>query len=564
VHDVLVENTTIPRDCLVSPELQPDYLRLPGIELGSAENVGHWLADRQCAAGRGANTAAIDAETGRELAFSELAQESDGLARALVAGGLRLGDRVALRCPNVPEMLIVVAGIWKAGGVVVPVSPQAKAEEVRYFLADSGARVLFAWHAGPVGEHVDEGVKGTGVETVVRFARGNVCAAAVASGLVDPGSTELPAAISDMPAVLWHTGGTTGRPKGCYHTHRQFLLAGLSIGRALEVEPGVRFCCAAPVGHALGFIAHTIYTVLHGATPVFVEEFNQPAKLLAAIAEHRVHTFIAIAATWARMLTSLHEESASEPDLASLKRAFAMWQSASSTEVYDEWAARGVELLNNFGSTSFATWVLVPRAGSPVPPGSLGHPAPGYEVRTVTRGEDGELRDVAPGSPGQMAVRGPSGLTYWNRPQLQTRDVVDGWTLQDDLIRLEQDGTATYLGRTDFLISTAGYKVAPVEVEQVLATHPAVREVAVIGAPDPIRQQVVAAYIALRSGVAGDDALIKELQQLVRQRLAPYKYPRRVEFIAALPRDSVGKVRQRVLSEWAAADTAVRTAPVSQ
>jgi 2-aminobenzoate-CoA ligase len=227
-----------------------------------------------------------------------------------------------------------------------------------------------------------------------------------------------------------------------------------------------------------------------------------------------------------------------------------MWQSASSSDVYDGWKARGVELLNNFGSTAFASWVLVPHAGESVPRASMGRSAPGYQVLAVEIDGD-PLRPVPRGTAGRMAVKGPTGLTYWNRPDLQRRDVVDGWTLSDDLIAFDDSGNAGYLGRTDYLISTAGYKVPPGEVEEVLARHPAVAEVAVVAAPDPIRQEVVMAFVATAPGTTGTDELRRELQDLVKRELAPYKYPRRVEFIEALPRDHVGKVRHSVVKEWA-------------
>jgi 2-aminobenzoate-CoA ligase len=349
-------------------------------------------------------------------------------------------------------------------------------------------------------------------------------------------------------AVLWHTGGTTGRPKACYHTHRRYLLGGLALGAAIGTQPGERWAAAAPVGHALGFLHHTSYAPLHGATAVFVESFQNPASMLAAVADHGVHTLTAITATWARMLDVL--EGGTDYDLSSIERAYAMWQSASSSDVFDGWKARGIELLNNFGSTAFATWVLVPHAGDAPPRASLGRAAPGYEVRAVELEGEG-ARSVPVGTAGRMAVKGPTGLTYWNREDLQRRDVVDGWTYSDDLIAFDEHGNATYLGRTDYLISTAGYKVPPGEVEEVLATHPAVAEVAVVAAPDPVRQEVVMAFVACDDGSGGSDELRRELQDLVKSRLAPYKYPRRIEFVEALPRDHVGKVRHSVIKEWA-------------
>jgi 2-aminobenzoate-CoA ligase len=162
-----------------------------------------------------------------------------------------------------------------------------------------------------------------------------------------------------------------------------------------------------------------------------------------------------------------------------------------------------------------------------------------------------QLVPVGAGESGRMAVQGPTGLTYWRRPELQRRDVREGWNLVDDLIRFDANGNAAYLGRTDLIISTAGYKVAPVEVEEVLARHSAVREVAVVGAPDTTRQEIVAAFVALKPGYVGSEALRKELQDLVKRELSPYKYPRRIDFIDALPRDHVGKVQPLVLKGMA-------------
>jgi 2-aminobenzoate-CoA ligase len=280
-----------------------------------------------------------------------------------------------------------------------------------------------------------------------------------------------------------------------------------------------------------------------------IENFHDPEVVLAAIDEHRIDTLVAIAATWARMLDVLRDDGGANR-IRSLRNAYAMWQSASSSDVYDGWKDLGIELLNNFGSTAFANWVLIPPQDADVPRASLGRSIRGYTVAAI----DPVARSITPvpaGTIGRMAVRGPSGLTYWNRPDEQERDVVDGWTLMDDLIRFDEHGFADYLGRTDFVISSAGYKIAPVEVENVLSRHAAVSEVGVIGSPDPIRQEIVTAFVALAPGVAPTDELKRELQDFVKLELTPSKYPRRVEFVNALPRDTVGKVQPRILQEWA-------------
>jgi 2-aminobenzoate-CoA ligase len=350
----------------------------------------------------------------------------------------------------------------------------------------------------------------------------------------------------DAIAVVWHTGGTTGAPKGCYHTQRRFLLAGHSYGAATGSAPGQRWAAAAPIGHALGMICHTIFTLLHGATVVLIENYADPHVVLDAISEHHVSTFTAITASWAGMHEAI--ERGESPETRSLRTGYAMWQSSTSSKILDAWQARGVTLLNNFGSTAFATWVLIPSVNMTSPRGSLGLPAPGYEVHAVDPAT-GERRES--GEIGQMTVRGPSGLTYWRLPDKQRADVRGGWTYVDDLIQETGEGNFAYLGRTDFLISTAGYKVAPSEVENVLSRHPAVKEVVVVGLPDPLRQETVAAFVVLEETTEGSDELRKELQSLVKSELSPYKYPRVLEFLPELPRDHVGKVQPKIVRERA-------------
>jgi 2-aminobenzoate-CoA ligase len=351
-------------------------------------------------------------------------------------------------------------------------------------------------------------------------------------------------------AIVWHTGGTTGQPKGCYHTQRRYLLGGISLGRATGAAPGQRWAAAAPMGHALGFIHSTIFTLLNGVTLVVISGFAKPATVLEALASHRVTQFTAVTATWGSMLELLAAGRAPHP--TALSRGYAMWQSSSATAVTTGWRQQGIELRNNFGSTAFATWVLVPPLDRPIPQGWLGQAAPGYEVIAVNPEFSHGLRPVPTGEPGRLAVRGPTGLTYWRLPARQGSDVQHGYSLHDDLVcfgAAGHHGQAEYLGRTDYLISTSGNKVAPVEVEQVLSSHPAVREAMVFGIPDALRQEIVAAFVVLHDPDNSSDRLRRELQDLVKSKLAPYKYPRRLDFIPSIPRDSVGKVQPKILRD---------------
>jgi 2-aminobenzoate-CoA ligase len=536
---------TLPPEWLTAPEDQPDYLDIPGVSLDEGTDLGSMLCDVQVSRGLGGAAAIVHHETGRSLTFGELAAVSDRAAAALAALGVRAGDRVALRGGNCPELVIASIASWKIGAVVTLIPPLARAGEVEFFLADTQPRLLVLMQAedDEVGAVLDR-VRGL---TVVAVRASRPGALAWDALLESAGPRPDVATDLDRVAIVWHTGGTTGRPKGCYHTQRRFLLGGLSLGMAAGAAPGQRWAAAAPMGHALGFIHSTNFTLLNGVTLVVVSDFARPAVMLEALARHEVTQFTAIAASWAGLLETLEAGGAPEP--AALTRGFAMWQSSSASEVADGWRRRGVELLNNFGSTAFATWVLVPPTDRPVPQASLGQAAPGYEVLAIDPELSGGLRPVAPGEPGRMAVRGPTGLTYWRLPGKQQVDVRFGCSLQDDLIRFDDSGLADYLGRTDFMISTAGHKIAPVEVETALSRHPAVHEAVVFGLPDATRRETVAAFVVLNQGFEPADGLRRELQDYVKSRLAPYKYPRRLDFIDAIPRDSVGKVQPRILKE---------------
>jgi len=483
----------LPLSHLAPAAAQPDYSNEGLPDWVDYCNVGHLLSDAQVAAGRGNLVAAVQGDGDSSYTFDELAKQSSDLARRLVKLGVQPGDRIAYQSPNLIEVLVVMLAIWKAGGVVVPIPTYAGTSDIFFFISDTGARFVFV-HSGVEKTDVwDDITSQTKLEEVIFFGSDEPSPAGVAGNnlAARADDIELPRVDPDQPAIIWHTGGTTGQPKGCYHTHRRFVLGGLSFGQTGEIQPQDQIAVISPMGHALGIIHNTIFCMLHGATAVFIERFSDPAAVLTGIERHRVSLLTGLMASWGKLASHIKKE-APDADTSSLSRCFAMWQSASSADVYDFWLARGVELLNNFGSTSFATWVLIPAPHAAVPRASLGTPALGYEVAAVEV-NDGQVQRVPDGDIGLLAVKGPTGLTYWNRPELQERDVKDGWSLADDLIRIDEDGFVHYLGRSDYLISTGGFKVAPGEVETVLARHNLVKEVAVVPAPCPkLLQKVVA------------------------------------------------------------------------
>jgi 2-aminobenzoate-CoA ligase len=555
MKDIYAQIGAVPVDCLVDGDLQPDYARPVTTDVPGNANAGVYIADRQVTLGNGGRVAAIDAASGNELTFKELADKSTGIASALVRRGVLPGDRIAYHSPNVIDVLVIMAAIWKTGAIVVPIPTQATAKDIRFYIEDTSARFLIVHvRSNSIGQLAKASAQTT-IENIFMFGAHNddsaikpgfVNLTTVADGETAPWEP-LPLAANAV-AIVWHTGGTTGTPKGCYHTHRRFLLAGFALAAQTAIQPGDRWAVAAPIGHALGIIYNTIFTLLHGATSVLIEAFSDPIEVLNAVKRHNIDTLTALAPSWAKMLTALDANPALPRPV--LKRAYAMWQSASSSEIYDRWKKLGVQLLNNFGSTSFATWVLTPVHGQASPAGALGRPLPGYRVEAVE--VTGRRLHVLPrGDIGQMAVRGPSGLTYWDRPEFQRRDVIDGWTLQDDLIRYDEQGHVHYLGRTDYMISTGGHKVAPAEVENALSEHAAIHEVSVVPGPCPINREMVVAYVVLRPGARPSPELATELRDFVKSVLVAYKAPRRIEFVDSLPRDLVGKVQTKIVKQWA-------------
>ena len=551
MRDIYPRLERLPHDWLVRPEDQPDYLELPGVQLDETVDLGSMLCDVHVRDGRGDATAIVHHESGRILSFAHLSELSDKAAAAFHHLGVRAGDRVALRGANCPELVIAAVATWKIGAVVTLIPAMARAREVEFFLTDTRPRLVVL--AQPEPEDVVS-VLTQSEDLIVVATQPGPGRPLIWQQLLDSaGPRPMVPTDLDRVAIVWHTGGTTGRPKGCYHTQRRFLLGGISLGKAIRSSArerwaghDERWAAAAPFGHALGFIHSTNFTLLNGVTLVLVSNLANPRIMIEALAERDVTQFTAIAATWGKVLELLNSGEVVQPP--TLRRGFAMWQSSSASDVAEGWRRRGIELLNNFGSTAFATWVLVP-PGQHVPRASLGAAAPGYEVQAIDLSVDDVARPMPTGEPGRMAVRGPTGLTYWRLPDKQRADVRFGCSLQDDLIRFNADGIAEYLGRTDFMISTAGHKVAPVEVETVLGAHPAVRESVVFGLPDHTRQEIVAAFVVLNDRFERTSSLRRELQDFVKANLAPYKYPRRLDFIDALPRDAVGKVQPRLVRD---------------
>lgn len=544
---------TIPSDGLVPPERQPTYLELEGDPTGAELNLCYEMVDRFVEMGWGGRPAIFFADEKLTITFAELQQRTQALAGALRSLGLEVGDRVGVRFPNRPEGVIAMLAVWRAGGAVLPVPPQARAAELPDYVADVAARFLIVHEAPDTVEQVVKAGNALGVEHIIAGPVGldspfRSWEKLVAESEPLVGVVPVPA---DMPSVYWHTGGTTGKPKCCYHTARQYVTGGRAAGRMFELDPDtdVHLAFPGPIGHAAGMIGRTNLSLLNGVPYVEVEQISDPAAILRALCDYKVTWAIAVAFTWSHMLR-LYQSDPAAYDLSHLRKAYGPMMSVVSADIYDGWVELGHPPRNLMGSTQFGTWFIVPPVDRTMPPGCVGFPSPGYEAKIIDPEAPG-VQEVHRGDVGLLSLRGPTGLTYWNRPEMQERDVREGWTVMDDLAKMDDEGAIWYLGRSDFMISCAGFKVAPVEVEEAVGRHPAVDQVSVVGSPDSERGEVVTAFVVLREGVEPSEELAKAIQTFVKGEISPYKYPRRFVFVPSLPRDLVGKVQVRELRQSA-------------
>jgi 2-aminobenzoate-CoA ligase len=481
--------------------------------------------------------------------YGQLLVRVTALAAGLAAQGVVPGDRVLVRMPEVPETVLVQLAVWRVGGVVVPSSVLETAHELAFMLADTEATTVVC-----ASDYAAELEKALADAPLVRRVvgwpgpvAGGPTLDEVGHGHTD-GFTPHPTRPFDASGI-YYTGGTTGLPKGCLHTHAaEVALADLNNAARGADENSV-FLTHAPIGHAFGNGEKINFPLRAGGSAVFLDR-PRPADMWSALAEFGVTT-LAGAATMYRMMLA-------DPPAEDVARTLALTSALSSGEVldpptYDRWAERiPVPLRNVVGMTPMRhVFVDSNHAGTKTAPGlSVGTPMPGYEARLV----DAEGATAPPGEPGRLTVRGPSGITYWinTHPRVLERsrqDVVDGWSVLDDAYLRDDDGWLWFHGRLDDMIVTGGRQVAPIEVEQVLAAHAAVAEVCVVPAPDPLRGQAVTAFVRLQPGTVPGPETTALLQEHAKANMAAYKYPRRIEYIDELPKDAVGKLQRRRLRE---------------
>lgn len=447
--------------------------------------------------------------------------------------GLVPGNRVLLRGPNNPWLVAAWFGVLLAGGVPVTTMPLLRAREITA-LTDLTRPALAVCDDRFTD---DLAAAMPGLATVCYGNGGGDLASRCDA---KSGSFPAVATAADDVALLAPTSGTTGKPKATMHFHRDVLAIDDTFGRhVLAAGPDDVFAGTPPLGFTFGLGGLVVFPFRTGASVLLLERAS-PAELADAISEHGV-TVLFTAPTMYRALLA----AGNTQRLNGLRRCISAGEHLPAAVWEDFRAATGTRIIDGLGSTELLH-IFISAADDAIRPGATGVAVPGYEAAVL--GDD--FRPVPDGTPGHLAVRGPTGCRYLADDR-QRRYVVDGWNLTGDTYVRDGDGYYWYRARTDDMIITSGYNIAGPEVEQALLGHPDVLEVGVVGAPDPQRGTIVKAYVVLRDGVPASPAKAAELQDFTKQVIAPYKYPRAVEFLAALPRTGSGKVQRFRLRQLA-------------
>ncbi|PRH76030.1 2-aminobenzoate-CoA ligase [Streptomyces solincola] len=524
---------TFTRDGLPPPEQWPELVfDLPELRYPDRLNCGRELLDRTTELFGPDRPAFLDGGGGL-WTYGGLLARVDAIARVLTEDlGVVPGNRVLLRGPTTPLLAACWLAVVKAGAVAVTVLAQTRAPElavvgamarVSHALCD--ARALTDLRAAEVPGLRITPYGGESPDDLLRLTERH-------AGRPFPAVDTA----ADDVALIAFTSGTTGRPKGCVHFHRDVLaVADTFSAHVLRPRPDDLFAGSPPLGFTFGLGGLVLFPLRAGASALLLEQAG-PRQLLPAIAEHGVSVLFTAPTAYRVMLEELAAPGA--PDLSSLRRCVSAGENLPAA-TWTAWRERtGLELINGIGATELLH-IFVSAADGAIRPGATGLPVPGWQARVVDQGG----APVPDGEEGLLAVRGPVGCRYLGDPR-QREYVRGGWNLTGDTYVREPDGYLRYVARADDMIVSAGYNIAGPQVEEALLAHPDVVEAAVVGAPDELRGQVVVAYAVLRDGLPRDRAAAEALRAFTAARLAPYKCPRRIEFLDALPRTATGKLQR--------------------
>ncbi len=485
-----------------------------------------------------------------EYSFGRLRECSNRLANVLQAHGVQRGDRVAILLPQSPETAYGHIATHKLGAISIPLFTLFGAEALGYRLSDSGARCVITDRAGAL--RIEE-LKASlpALETVFCIdgpsEQGVDLAAAMAasSDHFEPVDTA-----ADDPAVIIYTSGTTGQPKGALHAHRSLLghLPGVEMSHDLFPQPGDRIWTPADWAW-IGGLLDVLMPALHHGVTVVARRFEkfEPEAAFQLLQDFGIRNAF-IPPTALKMLRNVSQP---RQRWSFGLRSVASGGESLGAELLD-WGREnlGVTINEFYGQTECNMTVSSCGALEPPAPGAMGWPVPGHDVDIV----DDQGKRLNDGEHGHIAVRSPDPvmfLGYWNNPEATREKFINEWLITGDVGYRRPDGRLCFVGRSDDVITSSGYRIGPGEIEDCLLRHPAVQMAAVVGKPDPLRTQIVKAYVVLKGDHKAGPELKRELQDWVRERLAAHEYPREVAFVESLPMTTTGKVIRHELRRQA-------------
>jgi 2-aminobenzoate-CoA ligase len=524
---------TFARDHLPPREQWPVLeFPLPELQYPDRLNAAQALLDDTIAVHGGSRTALL-APDGVQWSYALLLQRANQVAQVLTEDlGIVPGNRVMLRAPNNPWLVACWLGVLKAGAVVVTTMPALRAGEIRTLVDLTRPSAVLCDHRfltdmqAAAEDLPVTAVGGAGPDDLVALA-------AAKSGEFANVQTA-----ADDVALLGPTSGTTGTPKVTIHFHRDILANADTFARhILKPTADDVFAGSPPLAFTFGLGGLVVFPLRFGASTLLTER-TTPAEL-AELSREAGATILFTAPTAYRAII---KEGLGHL-LAPLRIAVSAGEHLPEATWQEVKRATGLELVNGIGSTEMLH-VFISAAGSDIRPGATGRAIPGFRA-TILGNNDEELE---PGKVGRLAVIGPTGCRYLDDPR-QANYVVNGWNVTGDTFLMDEDGYFFYQARSDDMIVSSGYNIGAPEVEAALNQHPDVVENAVIGRPDPERGTVVCAFVVLRDRVPADDAKVRELQDFVKQTIAPYKYPRAINFVTELPRNPSGKLQHFKLRE---------------
>ena len=523
---------TFTRDNLPAADKWPDIL-LTGFEYPEELNAGVELTDRMVARGFGDHVALIG--NGRRRTYKELSDWTNRIAHALVEDfGIKPGNRILIRSANNPALVACWLAATKAGAVVVNTMPMLRAGELGK-IVDKGEVTLALCDTRLMDELVNCAKTSKRLTQVIGFdGTANHDAELDRIALSKDVTFNAVKTGRDDVALLGFTSGTTGEPKATMHFHRDLLVIADSYAKEiLSVTPDDIFVGSPPLAFTFGLGGLAIFPLRFGATATLLENAS-PGNMVEIIETYKATVSFTAPTAYRAMLGAMHEGA----DLSSLRVAVSAGETLPAP-VFKEWMAKtGKPILDGIGSTEMLHIFISNRLGDAAP-ASTGKPVGGYEAKIV--GDD--MTEKPRGEIGKRAVRGPTGCRYL-ADKRQDSYVRNGWNLTGDAFFQDDKGYFHFAARADDMIISSGYNIAGPEVEAALLSHPDVKECAVIGVTDEERGQIVQAHVVLKDGVEPSAECAKRLQDHVKATIAPFKYPRSVQFTDALPKTQTGKIQR--------------------